>query len=383
MFHFLATPNSSIFNMFLLYNVGSVHDPGGKEGLAHFVEHLMFRKDKKLVEDLFKLGVWNAMTTKDITMFFIEAHSSNFEKVIEMMHMISLRPKLCEADLDEEREIVRKEIDFRMFENVPRDHILFNISHKDVYSQSVIGTTRSLKSINVKDVNQHYNKHYKIPIILVQAHKSIKERTRHKIADLFETYNLQPRPMPLMHVHLQTKPFLNTHMSMNHSNNIHIMIGFHLPPHDMQLVNTVELMQYVMSRELTKTMRFQKKVTYTVRSDYLWYQSTGILHMSIVVPLKKLDDTKLYIFTLFERLIYDADNLYHTYIESFKLQRMTRKHADRMKLVSCFAYHGDKATEQISNAIERTPSLKEFKIFLDDYISAKNYTMLLTRDHWD
>jgi zinc protease len=97
------------------YKVGAADEPAGKTGLAHLLEHLMFKGTPQVPAGLFsrliaeKGGVDNAMTSRDFTAYYqhIAAEHLPLAMRLEADRMAHL--KLAEKDFRSEREVVREE----------------------------------------------------------------------------------------------------------------------------------------------------------------------------------------------------------------------------------------------------------------------------------
>ena len=79
-----------IATQMILYKVGSADEPRGKTGIAHFVEHLMFRGTKETPPGAFSRivaqngGRENAFTTADYTGFFQNVAADRLELVMRL-----------------------------------------------------------------------------------------------------------------------------------------------------------------------------------------------------------------------------------------------------------------------------------------------------------
>ena len=94
-----------IIAQMIWYNFGSNVEEKGKSGLAHFMEHLMFKGTKKYPESYYSDfisqigGSENAFTSYDYTAYYQIYPSNNFEKIIELesdrMKNLTLTKKKC------------------------------------------------------------------------------------------------------------------------------------------------------------------------------------------------------------------------------------------------------------------------------------------------
>ena len=97
------------------YRVGSADDPAGRSGLAHFLEHLMFKATDELAEGAFSRivaengGSDNAFTTTDYTAYVqrVAADRLGLVMAMEADRMVDLAP--TEAGVLSERDVVLEE----------------------------------------------------------------------------------------------------------------------------------------------------------------------------------------------------------------------------------------------------------------------------------
>ncbi len=106
------------------YKVGAADEPPGKTGLAHLLEHLMFKGTPEIPAGQFsklvaaKGGVDNAMTSRDFTAYYQRIAAEHLPMVMRMEADRMAHLKLDEKDFQSEREVVREERRMRV-ENEP------------------------------------------------------------------------------------------------------------------------------------------------------------------------------------------------------------------------------------------------------------------------
>jgi zinc protease len=98
----------------IVLRAGSSHDPAGKGGMAHLVEHLLVRVGTgatwQFVADARAAGATlNAFTSRDTTRFVLDAPATRFPELAERYLRAVTSPRLDRADVDRELEVVRHE----------------------------------------------------------------------------------------------------------------------------------------------------------------------------------------------------------------------------------------------------------------------------------
>lgn len=97
-------------------NAGSRDEPEGKNGLAHFVEHTLFKgtEHRRAVHISNRMetvgGELNAFTGKEETLLYTNAPTGHLERSLELLADIVAYSNFPGAELDREREVVIEEI---------------------------------------------------------------------------------------------------------------------------------------------------------------------------------------------------------------------------------------------------------------------------------
>lgn len=167
----VVVPNhkAPIIKHMVWYKVGSVDEVSGKGGLAHLLEHLMFRGTTKVKGSEFNKimeengAESNAFTTADFTVYHQTADISRLELLmfLEADRMENLQ--ISDDDFVRERDIVFQERKQRI-DNNPQgfsgeeiDRILWQ-NHS--YGRPVIGTNEDIFNLTKKDAEDFYRQYY-------------------------------------------------------------------------------------------------------------------------------------------------------------------------------------------------------------------------------
>jgi len=100
----------------VLVNAGSREDGEGRDGLAHFVEHTIFKGTSRRrgwqVSNRMELvgGELNAYTTKEYIMVYTNAPSGHEERALELLADLMANASFPEAETERERGVITEEI---------------------------------------------------------------------------------------------------------------------------------------------------------------------------------------------------------------------------------------------------------------------------------
>ncbi len=151
------------------YKVGAADEPSGKSGIAHFLEHLMFKGTPSVPPGHFSKivarngGMNNAFTSHDYTAYFQRVARDKLDLImrLEADRMANLR--LTDAEVLPERDVVLEERRSRTDNNPgaqlhERRRAITYLRHP--YRAPVIGWKREIEGLTTEDALAFYRTHY-------------------------------------------------------------------------------------------------------------------------------------------------------------------------------------------------------------------------------
>jgi zinc protease len=153
----------------LWYNVGSKDEQDGERGIAHLIEHMIFKGTEKLSEsDINTIthmlsGSTNAFTSYDFTGYLFNVPSHNWRQVFPVMADCMENCSFKEDMLSSEMKAVIQEL--KMY----RDKYMRSLVDEKIgllfpdhpYHHPIIGYKQDLWSVQAEDLRKFYKKHYK------------------------------------------------------------------------------------------------------------------------------------------------------------------------------------------------------------------------------
>ncbi|MEM8748967.1 MAG: pitrilysin family protein [Pseudomonadota bacterium] len=177
------------------YKAGAADEPPGKSGIAHYLEHLMFKGTKTTKNGEFSArvaaigGQENAFTSKDYTAYFQRVTP---EALPEMMALEADRMEnlvLRQEDILAERDVVQEERNSRT-ENNPgsllREAMGAALYQNHPYGIPIIGWQHEVNSLTKDDAIAFYDRFYTPNNAILVVAGDIDEATVRKLA--LETY---------------------------------------------------------------------------------------------------------------------------------------------------------------------------------------------------
>ena len=158
-----------VVNHMVWYKVGAADDPLGKSGIAHFLEHLMFKGTKAVPAGEFSHivarngGRENAFTSEDETAYFQTVSRDRLELVMKLeadrMHNLVIAPN----EVDSERLVIMEERRMRT-DNSPAAQLNEQMNallfRRHPYGTPTIGWMNEMEGLTRADALAFYRRHY-------------------------------------------------------------------------------------------------------------------------------------------------------------------------------------------------------------------------------
>ncbi len=184
----------------LTYLVGSRHEGYGESGMAHLLEHLMFKgtpDHPQVWKELQEHGAtFNGSTSDDRTNYYetLSATEENLDFGLRLEADRMVNSFIARKDLDSEMTVVRNE--FEMGENSPlrvlAERIMSTAYLWHNYGKSTIGSREDIERVPINRLQAFYRRFYQPDnAYLIVAGKFDEAKT---LAKINEVYGRIPRP---------------------------------------------------------------------------------------------------------------------------------------------------------------------------------------------
>jgi predicted Zn-dependent peptidase len=152
----------------LVINTGSRDEAAAEQGMAHFIEHMLFKgtRKRKAYYVLSRLedvgGELNAYTTKEETAVFASFLKDDYDRAIEILHDITFNSVLPEKEIEKEKDVVIEEINSYL--DNPAELIFDDFEELIFAGQSIghniLGTPETVKSFTQKSLLDFISRNY-------------------------------------------------------------------------------------------------------------------------------------------------------------------------------------------------------------------------------
>ena len=165
----VENPRAPVVAQMMWYNFGSSIEKKGKSGLAHFMEHLMFKGTKKYPKSYYsdflsKIGgSENAFTSYDYTAYYQIFPSQHVEKIVELEADRMKNLTLTKKNVEIEKKVILEER-FQRVESDPSaqlDESMRSILFpNNYYGRPIIGWKHEIIDLSYQDVISFYKEYY-------------------------------------------------------------------------------------------------------------------------------------------------------------------------------------------------------------------------------
>lgn len=278
---------SNITHTCFIVNAGARDEAPGKDGLAHFIEHLLFKQTEKrntnqILNRLELVGAdLNAYTTKEYTCIHASLLKEHLERTIDLFEDIIFHSTFPEEELVKERSVILDEI--ASYQDQPEEAIQDDFEgylfKGHTLGNNILGTEESVKQLGRDDISgfiaKNYNTHQMVFAVIgdynfdkliklaekylgaIPANNSTKHREKPAV-QAGQLITLQ-KPISQLHGIIGNLAYDSSHQHKS----------------GLLLVNNL-LGGMGMSSRLNLEIREKYGIAYTIESNYTPFTDTGI-----------------------------------------------------------------------------------------------------------
>ena len=263
---------------------GSRHEPQAQSGIAHFVEHMLFKgTTTRSAEDIAQTidsigGQMDAFTAKEYASSYIKVLDEHLPLAVEVLADIVRRPAFTPADVEREKKVVLEEI--KMVEDTPDDlvHELFTETFWEGHplGRPILGTRATVEALTADGIRRYFDGVYTAQNLIVAAvgnidHERVRDLVDRALGSVpSETDELrEARPLVVPRVTIRTKELEQSHVCMGTN-------GYqqdHADRYSSYVLNTI--LGGSMSSRLFQNVREKRGLAYAVFSGLSAYRDAG------------------------------------------------------------------------------------------------------------
>ena len=263
---------------------GSRHEADAQGGIAHFVEHMLFKgTGTRSAEDIAQAidsigGQLDAFTAKEYASYYIKVLDEHVPVAVDLLADIVRRPAFVAEEIEREKKVILEEI--KMVEDTPDDlvHELFTQHFWEGHplARPILGSPETVEALDRDTLVDYFERAYAAPNLIVSAAGNVEHaRLRDLIAGAFGDMPASgaapgeeaPRVSP--QVVTRTKELEQSHLCIGTN-------GYpqsHRDRYVSYILNTV--LGGSMSSRLFQNIREKRGLAYSVFSGLSAYRDAG------------------------------------------------------------------------------------------------------------
>ena len=289
------TPSKVVYSGVYI-NVGSRDEAGADEGMAHFIEHSLFkgtthRRAHHILNRIDGVGgELNAFTTKEETALYATSLAEHLPRCLELFADILFHSTFPDAEIEKEKDVVLEEIN--SYCDTPAE-LIYDQFEELAYeghplAHNILGSKRNVRRFTPERLRQHLQQNYTPSRMVVTVAGDVRFEY---LVRLCEHYFDEPQNHPSA-VDRSVKPvFHHFERYINrHTHQAHILLGceapdvYHRDKTAFTLLNNI-LGGPAMNSRLNVAIRERYGFCYTIESQYVPFTDTGLFYIYAGVDL--------------------------------------------------------------------------------------------------
>ena len=263
---------------------GSRHETADRGGIAHFVEHMLFKGTAtRSAEDIAQAidsigGQLDAFTAKEYASYYIKVLDEHLPLAIDILSDIVLNPAFNPEDIEREKKVVVEEI--KMVEDTPDDlvHEIFTQGFWEDHplGRPILGTRETVESFTAQSLTDYFRNAYTPSNLIISAvgnleHDHVRELVAEKFGRLTSLGEVVKEQAPLVvpKIVIRNKELEQSHVCLGTSS----YPQDHDDRYSSYVLNT--LLGGSMSSRLFQNVREKRGLAYAVFSGLAAYRDAG------------------------------------------------------------------------------------------------------------
>jgi len=265
---------------------GSRHESDERGGIAHFVEHMLFKgTDTRSAEDIAQAidsigGQLDAFTAKEYASYYIKVLDEHLPLAVDLLSDIVRRPAFEADEVEREKKVILEEI--KMVEDTPDDlvHELFTQHFWEGHplARPILGSPETVEALTRDTILDYFGRAYVAPNMIISAAGNLDhDRVRDLVLKAFDGLAAStdrpngPVPRVSPQVITRTKELEQSHLCIGTNS----YAQSHEDRYVSYILNTV--LGGSMSSRLFQNIREKRGLAYSVFSGLSAYRDAGNL----------------------------------------------------------------------------------------------------------
>jgi len=285
------------FGIFL--RVGSRYEPRHVRGIAHFLEHMLFKGSKKYSYKEIKReiegrgGSLNGFTSQEITAYYAHFLNKNLDQAADILLDMVFDSLLKNTDLQKERMVILEEI--KMYNDLPSSRAAMLLDKllwcNHALGEEVVGHYETVNRINRGDLVAFKNNYY-VPdgIIVCCSGNFSQDRVITLLSEKIKNnpkqiklQSTQPAELAGLHVKVENKKLEQAHLCLGFRS----VSYFHEDKFTAELINVI--LGANMSSRLFEALRERRALCYDISTEARKYKDSGAFTIQLGLDKSRIN----------------------------------------------------------------------------------------------
>lgn len=298
---YLKVP-SQVAHLGFFFAAGSRHESERQIGLAHFLEHCLFKgtQKRKALHILSRIdavgGELNAYTAKEEMCLYASFSKEHTQRAIDLLADISIHSTFPQKEIEKEKEVILDEINSYL--DSPSDKIFDDFDAKlfsgHPLGQNILGTKESVAGFTQQDLQDYVQQYFTADNLVVSfvgnvSLPRLKSSLEAALAAMPQTAN-RPQPNPFQN----TAPFHEVVKEANYQ--AHAVLGGLAPSYHQDERVAMSLLINILggpalNSRLNLSVRERYGYAYSIEANYHTFADTGYWQIYFGSESKNIDKT--------------------------------------------------------------------------------------------
>ncbi|MEY3968899.1 MAG: hypothetical protein RL137_1805 [Bacteroidota bacterium] len=298
---YLKVP-SQVAHLGFFFAAGSRHESERQIGLAHFLEHCLFKgtQKRKALHILSRIdavgGELNAYTAKEEMCLYASFSKEHTQRAIDLLADISIHSTFPQKEIEKEKEVILDEINSYL--DSPSDKIFDDFDAKlfsgHPLGQNILGTKESVAGFTQQDLQDYVQQYFTADNLVVSfvgnvSLPRLKASLEAALAAMPQTAN-RPQPYPFQN----TAPFHEVVKEANYQ--AHAVLGGLAPSYHQDERVAMSLLINILggpalNSRLNLSVRERYGYAYSIEANYHTFADTGYWQIYFGSESKNIDKT--------------------------------------------------------------------------------------------
>ncbi len=288
-------------------NVGSAVEANSINGMAHFLEHMVFKGTPQIGNGEFeqrieaKGAVTNAATSQEYTHYYITCAPQDFAELAPLQLDVVLNPSIPDAAFERERHVVLEEI--RRSEDNPRRRTYFRAIETGFerlpYRRPVLGPSEVIENLQAQQMRDFHGFWYQPQRMTAAVAGNLEgDRLIELVAEAFDRLH-QPQTTPSVPIfdnHAPEAPFetiVRRHYEDDGLQQARLVMMWRVPGlTDLEETYALDILATVLGQgkvsRLVQDLREQRGLVTQISVSNFTQKQQGVFYISVQLPAENI-----------------------------------------------------------------------------------------------